>query len=68
GFDHALDEPGGGDGLHTVFPLKMPGGRGVFPPAVLCLPAHPQHHRAIFFIKNPKKKFFKIPINLKKYN
>ncbi|MGS6531696.1 hypothetical protein, partial [Enterobacter hormaechei] len=48
-FDHALDEPGGGDGLHTVFPLKMPGGGVVYPAPFNSIPRHPTAPRASFF-------------------
>ncbi|MGS6424017.1 hypothetical protein, partial [Enterobacter hormaechei] len=58
--DHALDEPGGGDGLHTVFPLKMPGGGVVLAPPFFCFSGPPTPAPANFFNYNRHKKNKKI--------
>ncbi|MGS6371416.1 hypothetical protein ACVGX7_00855, partial [Enterobacter hormaechei] len=57
--------PGGGDGLHTVFPLKMPGGGVVFRPHFLFFAPHKNPPRASFFKNNRKKQNKKIPNHLK---
>ncbi|MGS6198040.1 hypothetical protein, partial [Enterobacter hormaechei] len=53
--------PGGGDGLHTVFPLKMPGGGVGYPPAFSRWAGHPTAPRAYFFINTGHKLFIKFP-------